>query len=111
MHRRARRRARLERHRLALREREHAFVPEPPGELGAPAARAIFPRYDESDSAAAVRDKRRPRERARARCSVGDREALAIAQAGGELAVTVAPFREYEDAAKSRARERDRASH
>jgi len=78
VHRRARRRTHLKRHRLALREREDAFVAEPPGELRAPAARAIFARCDESDGAAAVRDQRRPRERARAGGRVRDRDALAI---------------------------------
>jgi len=72
MHGRAGRRARFERHRLALGERQHAILTEPTGELRPPAPRPIFARCDERDRARVLRDERRPCKGARTRRGVGD---------------------------------------
>jgi len=58
MHRRAGRGARLERHRLALGEREDAIFAEPSGELRAPAAGPILARRHERDDSCVLRDER-----------------------------------------------------
>jgi len=102
----ARRRARLERHRLALGEREDALLAKPAGELGAPPARSVFARRDERDGTSALRDERRPRECPRARGRIGEVDGAAILKARGEVLVRVAPLEEREDAAKSRAGDR-----
>jgi len=97
----ARRRARLERHRLALGKREDALLAKPAGELGAPPARSVFARRDERDGTSALRDERRPRECPRARGRIGEVDGAAILEARGEVLVRVAPLEEREDAAKS----------
>jgi len=103
--------ARFERHRLALREREHAVVAKPSGELRPPAARPVFTRRDEGDGARVPRDERGPCERPRSRGRIGDGDALSILQSRRELAEGNASVGELEDASESRARDVDRANH
>ena len=111
MHGGAGRGARLEGHRLALGEREHAVLAEPTGELGPPAARAVFARRDERYGARVLRDERGPRECSRTRGRVRDGETLTILQSRRQLAVRDASVSELEDSTEASARDLDGANH
>src|SRR5205814_5730899 len=103
-----RRRTDLERHRLALREGQHALFPQPARELRPPATRALLARGDEHERATRDLDQRGPCERARAGRSVGDVDRHALVETFGETSEALALLREREDPAKSRARARRR---
>ena len=111
MHRRAGRGARLERHRLALGEREDAIFAEPSGELGAPAASPILARRHERDGPRVLRDERGPCERSRTGGRVCHRDAPAILKTRRELAVRLAALGKSEDATEAGRRNVDRANH
>ena len=106
-----RRRARFERHRLALGKREHAIFSKPSRELRAPAAGPILARRHERDSPRVLRDERGPRERSRTGGRVCHRDAPAILKTRRELAINLAPLGKSEDTTEAGGRDIDRANH
>ena len=101
-------RADLERHRLALRERQHALFAEPAGELRPPATCALLARGDQHERSTRDLDQRGPRERARAGRRVGDADRQVLVETFGEGLEALAALREREDPAQARARARRR---
>ena len=106
-----RRRARFERHRLALGKREHAIFAKPSRELRAPAAGPVLARRHQRHRPCVLCNERGPGERPRAGIRLGDTNALPILEARRELAIDLAAIGQREDAAHAGGRDVDRANH
>jgi hypothetical protein len=91
----------LVRHRFALRERQHALLAEPGGELRAPAPRTVLARRDHDDRPPRHFDERCPREGACTCSGIGDLRRTPVLEPFGELAETLASFGEREDATET----------
>src|SRR5437899_3154528 len=104
VHRAARGSTGLERHRLALRERENAVLAEPAGELGTPSPGAVLAWRDEGHGPGVDRHQRGPREGAAPGGGVGDRHTPSVREPRREVPVALASSGEGQKPAESRAR-------